>query len=769
MKFTLKELLNQYKVIVPQIQRDYAQGRDTELDLRKGFVGKIKQSLQFTSLPLNLDFIYGYTDKMSNEVTAFIPLDGQQRLTTLWLIHWYLAPRETNKINDDEVNIISAEAQAYLSAFTYQTRISSKRFCDGLIRLSLPNIDNIIQSKLIKDAPWFMASWNNDPTIVSMLNMLDTIHEENFEKDGSWENLVNGRKVTFDYIDIKSDEFKLTDELYIKMNSRGKPLTLFENFKAQFSGLLSSKDSNYVNEKLIYQNAKVTYQQYFAFKIDSVWMDLFWNYRKKTKSTKTDDCFLNFIYFIAEFLYFKNNANTASADVKRDFELLNNIYSVKKNIDFLFNSFDFLAGLADIDSFFSELFNELSTFDNHTNDYFLRAISDTGFDVKDKTIFYAVLTYCIEVNIKVADIELKHFIRIVRNQLLAVRQPNQKKRIEYTTNLRLPNVSEYCKFIDELVKLKSAQSKKSVYEIFYQNEFSGFTKENIGNEKSKAGLICANPKLEQSIFSLEEHRFIEGNTTNFKLNTNDIIIKIAAFLEIWTEGTEDSKIIRALLTVGDYSVTTHEYSSMGEIWYFGSADYWNRILTTTDKEEKTKVSDILDDFLFSYNKAKGNTTNEKLIFLIDNFKPAKKDWRYYFVKYDSITHNPYRSLNVFTWEDEAGFEINNLGNSGNQPLHSYHLNPYIIVLQQHFKANDKVKLYWGRFTDISLLRISDIVNIKSGKAGWKISSIDNYYIDPNIIKKFNLIQQGDYFVLTETDSKDRIEIAIELINEFLVQ
>ena len=766
MQFTLKELLNQYKVIVPQIQRDYAQGRDTELDLRKGFVGKIKQSLELKSLPLNLDFVYGYTDKISNDTIAFIPLDGQQRLTTLWLIHWYLAPREIKKVNDDEVNIISAEAQTYLSAFTYQTRISSKRFCNSLISYSLPNTDNIIQSKLIKDAPWFMASWNNDPTIVSMLNMLDTIEEENFEKKDSWENLVNGRKVTFDYIDIKSDEFKLTDELYIKMNSRGKPLTSFENFKAQFSGLLSSKDSDYIKEKLIYQNAKVTYQQYFAFNIDSVWMDLFWNYRAKT-TKKTDDCFLNFIYFIAEFLYFKNNANAASADVKHDFDFLNKIYSVKQNINFLFDSFDFLAGLLDIDSFFNELFKDLSTFDNYPKDYFLRAISATGFDVKDKTIFYAVLTYCIDNKIKVADDELKDFIRIIRNQLLTVRQPNQSKRIEYTTNLRLPNVSEYCKFIDGILKVKATQSKKSIYEIFSQNDFNGFTKENIGNEKSKASLICADPKLKQNIFSLEEHRFIEGNTSNFKLNSNDVVIKISSFLEIWTDGVEDSKIIRSLLSVGDYSVKTHDYSSLGEIWFFGSATYWNRILTTTDKEEKRKVSDILDDFLLNYNKSKGNTSDEKLQFLIDNFKPATKDWRYYFVKYDAITKNPYRNLNVFTWEDDDGFEINNLGNSGNQPLHSYHLNPYIIVLQQHFKTNDKIKLYWGRFTDISVLRISDIVNIKSIKAGWKISPIDTYVIDKKLIKKFNLTQQGDYFVLTETDSKDRVEIAIELIKELI--
>jgi uncharacterized protein with ParB-like and HNH nuclease domain len=94
MNLTLRELLNKYKVIVPQIQRDYAQGRDSEIDLRKGFIGKIKQSLEIDAPPLNLDFVYGYTEKINNVTIAFIPLDGQQRLTTLWLLHWYLAPRE---------------------------------------------------------------------------------------------------------------------------------------------------------------------------------------------------------------------------------------------------------------------------------------------------------------------------------------------------------------------------------------------------------------------------------------------------------------------------------------------------------------------------------------------------------------------------------------------------------------------------------------------------------------------------------------------------
>lgn len=138
MQFTLKYLLKSYKVMVPQIQRDYAQGRESESELRKGFVTKIKQTIQENEPKLNLDFIYGYTEKAGKDEEVFIPLDGQQRLTTLWLIHWFLAPR----IED----IISEEAKAYLSKFTYETRVSSKRFCHNLIQQPLTIADDITLS-----------------------------------------------------------------------------------------------------------------------------------------------------------------------------------------------------------------------------------------------------------------------------------------------------------------------------------------------------------------------------------------------------------------------------------------------------------------------------------------------------------------------------------------------------------------------------------------------------------------------------------------------
>ena len=73
------------KITIPIIQRDYAQGRKDKGFIRKNFLKSIKDSLEKNE-NLTLDFVYGNT-----EGEKFFPLDGQQRLTTLWLVYWYLS------------------------------------------------------------------------------------------------------------------------------------------------------------------------------------------------------------------------------------------------------------------------------------------------------------------------------------------------------------------------------------------------------------------------------------------------------------------------------------------------------------------------------------------------------------------------------------------------------------------------------------------------------------------------------------------------------
>lgn len=551
------------------------------------------------------------------------------------------------------------------------------------------------------------------------------------------------------------------------MNSRGKPLTPFENFKAQFSGLLVSKETDYANITKEFNNAQVTYQQYFAFKIDSVWMDLFWSYRIKTLKN-IDESIYRFINFVAEFLFFRENPDAVSGDVRMDFKFLNSVYAKKQNIDFLFNSLDFLSSLDDVSLFFDKLFDGLSTFDEYNNDYFLRAITNIGFEVKDRAILYAVLAVCNMTGTVYSGGQLKDYLRVVRNLLFTVRQPNQSKRIEFTTNLRLPNVSEYCRFIDAFAAELGSTDNKSVYQILSEKEFSGFSRDSIANEKIKGTLIVNNPELKLSIQRLEEHPDIQGNLSNFKLSTTDIERKIAAFLTVWDGSVSNSLIIRALLSVGDYSIMTHEYSSLGEIWYFGSSESWNRILTTGDKEERIQVSSVLDKFLSEFCIADGINASEKLQYMIDAFTAEERDWLYYFVKYRTMTDNPYRNqnLNLFTWQGE-GFEINNLGNSGKQPLHSYHLNPYLTALRMMFADDQNLTLYWGRFTDSSYIKVANKIRIKCNRLGWEITPLEDFILDDEIIVKYNLDRINNTYILIETDDKDKIEVAVDFILNLL--
>jgi len=87
---TFWNFLQNHKIEIPIIQRDYAQGRIGKEKLREKFLMDMKDALDGklsnNDKVLKLDFVYG-----SVENECLNPLDGQQRLTTLWLLHWFIA------------------------------------------------------------------------------------------------------------------------------------------------------------------------------------------------------------------------------------------------------------------------------------------------------------------------------------------------------------------------------------------------------------------------------------------------------------------------------------------------------------------------------------------------------------------------------------------------------------------------------------------------------------------------------------------------------
>lgn len=117
------QLISKYKIIIPKIQRDYAQGRvdDKTKQIRDNFLENIFNALE-NNKSLNLDFIYGNID----EKDCFIPLNGQQRLTTLFLLYYYLVLRNGKDANEPKFK--------NLNNFSYETRISSKDFIEKLVK-----------------------------------------------------------------------------------------------------------------------------------------------------------------------------------------------------------------------------------------------------------------------------------------------------------------------------------------------------------------------------------------------------------------------------------------------------------------------------------------------------------------------------------------------------------------------------------------------------------------------------------------------------------
>ena len=85
-----EEAVQMKKIIIPIIQRDYAQGRiDAEVNrIRARFLDSLHQAIMADSI--TLDFVYGDI----NVDGVMTPLDGQQRLTALFLLHWYAAKKE---------------------------------------------------------------------------------------------------------------------------------------------------------------------------------------------------------------------------------------------------------------------------------------------------------------------------------------------------------------------------------------------------------------------------------------------------------------------------------------------------------------------------------------------------------------------------------------------------------------------------------------------------------------------------------------------------
>lgn len=696
-----KNVAEKYKIQVPIIQRDYAQGRTDRKasQIREGFLSSINEVLE-NNEELHLDFIYG-----SIKQDKFIPLDGQQRLTTLFLLYWYFGKKEEKEIN-------------YLKNFTYETRASSREFSNKLVDSGVDfSQENI--SNQIKDSSWFLAYWENDPSIRAMLTMVDSIHYK-FKDKSYYENLD---KITFNFFELEN--FGLDDDLYIKMNARGKSLTDFENFKAKFEKYLSQ-----IDDKLYVE---------FAHKIDNDWTDFFWKYGVADNSYLIDTFFMNYFNYVTEMIYYTNHRDTLTEET--DFNQIKLLYSTNEKIEFLFKSLDTLPTiLRNFDELFSKQEYEedkICLFDDDTN-ILEKIITGQSVNIQQKILLYIVINHSL--NAEFND-SLKNLLRVARN--LTYRIKHLKNGfIYYTNDLSFENIQSLLKLFLELIN-------KNIYNEMITSNFdrsnTGINKISLQYEIDKAEIIQEDNSIKKEIFRLEDFKYTRGDIHNFiSSKLDELQFTNNSIREIFEEN--DSLIIRSLLTIDDYSLNVG-WTILGDKYYFGNVNNWEVILTAPDKQ------DFYRKYLESYK------LNKSLNDIIKAYLMSNKDfnWRYYFIKYPEMTSiNSYLSKdnNIYSWHGHYSLE-----KMGGSNLNAYHQNPYVRTVAKKLGLQS----YIVQYDSFSYFACNEIM-VYSKDEGWLVKKLDKEKFK-DLILTYKLVEIDNSFLLIETAEKDRVEILCEFLTD----
>ncbi len=645
--YTFKELLYDYMVEIPIIQRDYAQGRtsENETSIRNELLDSIYLALTNKS-PLDFDFVYGSVDDKK-----LLPLDGQQRLTTFFLLHWYLAQKERT----------ITEARTYLYKFSYTTRISSRDFCNMLVRLDYEPQKNIPVSSFIKDANNYYMSWDNDPTIKSMLVMLDAIHERFFECEPLYTDLS---LLTFNF--LRMENYALTDDLYIKMNARGKALTLFENFKAKFIHHLRENG--------------LPFEQ-FENNIDGKWLDLLWDYRSKDNTV--DSQFMNLFRYFSDmiFLLTEQQHDCESPFRKDDIRSLVEFYDSTEKTELLYELLDLWSEKSEIDITFHSLFSvcresgKVRLFDRQNTDLFGSIVHGLPITLPHRVLLFAVMMRYIKLG-KETDLNAtKDFCRIVRNLLIKCRF-FRTRDFSYQPDFRFGrNAIPYAQFF-----VNTLAESDDVYNDFVDISQEGINSESVQQESYKAKLIIANPGIKQIIHSLEDSELYKTsiyNIVDYAAEKKDETI-IEKLEDLFSK-ENSTRVIRTLLSYGDYGINANTYTAFGRKKYYGNISHWYEVLSYNGGDAfKSMFVEFIKDYLCQADDISAAKRIEKII--NRNLEHIDKtDWRYCIVKYPSTVGTSPEIFNsdiVFTFEEYKNAAIVHRMNG--QTLNARHVVPEYI-------------------------------------------------------------------------------------------
>ncbi|MDY5858824.1 MAG: DUF262 domain-containing protein [Porphyromonas sp.] len=478
------------RLLIPRLQRGYAQGRIEEKALRTKFVSSLFEALRTGSV-LELSFVYGTRSEGEFEL-----LDGQQRLTTLFLLHLYIYLRERQEL-----------PEWLRGALCYETRSSSKDFVVRLAELQrLYTDDYPTPSVYIRSRAWYARAYRLDATVEGMLVMLDEIDEQYKKYSQECPEPLADRLGLLQFYVLRLENFGLSEDLYIKMNARGLALTPFENFKADLVDYLrpASDAGSEAQERWLS----------FIGDLDSKWIDLFWSRGVAGAGAETSKCYFRFFYRIAELLYvLRPQGRRSSEELVKDgdFKFFNATSEDQAKADAsgkyrylgferhqrLYVGFVEAFGL-DALGLWTHLLERW-----HQHQALIQGLTaswgdslpqffEEGYTIKQRVLFSGVVLYLLRSE-AVEETELRHWMRIVWNLSENTLLDNPEKQVALWCHL------------DAILSSREGR----IYERMAQYEVANMPTA-IREEKHKASLILQDEAYEAILHEQEGHPFFRG-------------------------------------------------------------------------------------------------------------------------------------------------------------------------------------------------------------------------------------------------------------------
>lgn len=297
-------------IIIPDLQRDYCWGTKTiDKDLVGDFVRNIKNN---SKSDLSLGLIYGYEAPVGHIQLC----DGQQRITTLFLLLGLINKQSNNAFHNQLISIFEFEKDDKDPYLQYSIRESSLYFLSDLVCHFFIAKNDMMVSE-ITSQPWYFKDYDLDPSIQSMISALTTIEEEITDVDvlDFGDRIVN--HLSFIYYDMENRANG--EETFVVINTTGEPLTATENLKPLYIDAQELEDKEICSKKW------------------EEWETWFWKNRKRSDKKEND------------------TADNGLREFLRWITLLNTKDSVifKKIQETGYFDFDVTLNYKDIDSYFT--------------------------------------------------------------------------------------------------------------------------------------------------------------------------------------------------------------------------------------------------------------------------------------------------------------------------------------------------------------------------------------------------------------------------------